>query len=85
MPKVKFSPALLGFKRERHPNKNIYLLYEKAKRMGYIVDCNSDKKNYWVAYKKIYNKDGTWITDRMIFQGLIPSNTFAKQLFKNIF
>lgn len=86
----KFNPRKLGLKRDLQGHRLVsYSLYERskegAKKIGWIMKCNDPKAGYWVGYAVVHYSDGGKPSSRFVFQGQIPNNTFAKQLFKNIF
>lgn len=90
MPTKKFNPVKLGLYRTRAEDKGlIYVLYgmgsEVHKIIGYVRHYRFGSEKYWLAHRGIYHKAGGGRTDTMVFKGQIPSNSFAKQLFKNIF
>lgn len=89
-PSNKFNPIAVGFtKVERGYQDEIYVRYEiadgKKRIKDWIVYPYWFLPRLWWAYKVKYHADGSGSTESMVFQGKIPNNSFAKQLFKNIF
>lgn len=83
--KLRFNPLQLGFVEIQRGYKNvIYKLYDKKNQLiGWIVYYDFSQPSYWLAYKEIHH-DNSDSTSSLVFQGNIPNNAFAKQLFKNI-
>ena len=86
----KFNPVKLGFKRDHGRGRQlVYSLYKPSKAgkvwVGWIAKSTCPKEVYWTAYKVIYHEGEEKPSENWCFKGRIPNNTFAKQLFKNIF
>lgn len=89
-PSDKFTPRAVGFKKVKRGYKDIiHVRYEivkgKKRIKDWIVCFDFGLPQVWVGYKVRHHSDGSGSTDRMVFQGRIPNNSFAKELFKNIF
>lgn len=86
----KFNPIKIGFKRDEGAHKIVvFSLYRSTKKgkvwVGWISKNMSTKNACWNAYKVVHHKDGGKPSENWCFHGNIPTNSFAKQLFKNIF
>ncbi len=70
-----FDPTIFGFNRKRNLNYGLYF-YHKDNDTYYTINIIND--GICEIYKNVL--DSKWI----IYQGLIPTNSFAKELLQNL-
>jgi len=84
--KNKFNPVQCGFEKRKDKDGEIeYVLIENNKVIGQLYHINYKKglPTEWSVHKVVYTGGET--KNHIIFDGRIPTNTFAKALLKNIF
>lgn len=95
----KFTPDNFSFKKGKNTYKlqksykdkeaPFYLLYEVSAAekilVGQIRFVGWVEKTYWIAHRIIRHNDVSDSAHSFAFEGQIPTNSFAKQLFQNIF
>lgn len=84
----KFNPKDCGFfKRNDADGEEEYvLLDDKYRAVGKLFHTNyfQGLPIEWTAYKFVHCCDGK-TKEHIVFEGRIPTNVFAKELFKNLF
>lgn len=85
--KNKFSPIKCGFLKRKDKDGEIeYVLIENNKVIGQLYHINymQGMPTEWSVHKVVHCVGGD-AKNHVVFDGRIPTNTFAKALFKNIF
>jgi len=84
--KNKFNPVQIGLKRQVMGYKSVvYNLIRDGELIGWLSYHDFLNPPEWLVYKKLYDDDVTGAQGGLVYQGAIPSNSFGKQLIKNLF